>query len=268
MSTRDQSLPEYERPPVVEVALAIQLEAAIGYRSLDLANIARHWANEFPKIEERHPLPKMGFGSESLDMTFDVSDETETPRLWLQNDAGDRVVQLQQDRIVVNWKRGTGDDTYPRYASIREALRDAWQRMTAAVIELGFDMPQPSICEAQYINHLGADQGWHSTEDTARLIAPWNGTMSDDFLPTDHHGALLLHFHIPNQPGWLDINGWTTDLDDGEKMLVLNLTSQGEATSPDIAGALKFMDLAHEWIVKGFTSVTTTEAHEKWGKAK
>ena len=132
VSTHDRGLPEYARPPVVEVALAIQLDAAIGYRSLDLAGIASHWAKEYPNVEERTPLPMMGFDSDTPDVTLDVSDETETPRLWLQNNAGDRVVQLQQDRIVVNWKQGSNDKTYPRYTSIREALLDAWQRMTTA----------------------------------------------------------------------------------------------------------------------------------------
>ena len=94
----------------------------------------------------------MGFGSESPDLTLDVSDENrKRPRLWLQSATGDRVVQLQQDRIVVNWKQGTNDSTYPRYRSIRKALLDAWDKLRTSINDLDLDMPQPSICEAQYI---------------------------------------------------------------------------------------------------------------------
>ena len=266
VATHDQGLPEYARPPVVEVALAVQLGGAIGYKAHHLAEIARRWEDEYPNVEERTPLPTMRFGSNRPDLTLDVSDEIETPRLWLQSATGDRVVQLQQDRIVVNWKRGTNDGTYPRYRSIRKALLDAWDKLRASINDLDLDMPQPSICEAQYINHLGSDQGWHSAEDTQRFIAPWNGTMSDDFLPTDPHGRMLLHFHLPDKSGWLNIEGWTTDRDGGEKLFVLRLASRGRAASPDIDGALDFMDLAHEWIVRGFTSATTSDAHAKWGR--
>ena len=111
MTTHDQGHPEYERPPVVEVALAVQLDRAVGYKARHLAEIARRWEDEYPNVEERTPLPIMGFGSESPDLTLDVSDEIETPRLWLQSATGDRAVQLQQDRIVVNWKQGTNDGT-------------------------------------------------------------------------------------------------------------------------------------------------------------
>ena len=50
--------------------------------------------------------------------------------------------------------------------------------------------------------------------------------------------------------------------------MTLNLISLGRASSPDLAGALDFMDLAHEWIVRGFTSMTTAEAHEHWRRTK
>jgi len=268
VSGHDQGLPEYTRPPVVEVALAIQFGAAIGYKARDLAEIADHWKDECPEVEERTPLPMMGFGSESPDVMLDVDDGTDVPRLWLQNGSGDRVVQLQQDRIVVNWKQESGQGTYPRYGSIREALRGAWRKLEMAVGGLGLQQPQPSVCEAQYINHLGPDQGWFSTEDTARLIAPWKGTMSDDFLPPNSHGMFLLHFHLPDQRGWLNIEGWPANHVTNEKMLVLNLTARGRASSPDLTSALDFMDLAHEWIVRGFTSVTTSEAHKIWERTR
>lgn len=268
MSLRDQTLPEYDRPPVVEVVLAIQFKEPIGYRSLDLARIARTWEEEFPIIEERSPLPMLHLWSDGLDVAWDLIDDTRTPRLWLQNAEGNQVLQLQQDRIALNWRQGSTDDAYPRYQSIRRALETAWHQLTATIGELGLGAPEPSICEAQYINHLGADQGWCSSEDTAELIAPWNGTMSDEFLPTDFSSGLMLSFSLPDQRGWLHITGLTADFVDGDRRLVLHLTSRGTPASPDIDGALDFMDLAHEWIVKGFTSVTTAEAHEQWGRTR
>ena len=50
--------------------------------------------------------------------------------------------------------------------------------------------------------------------------------------------------------------------------MVLTLVSRGAASSPDLDGALDFMNLAHKWIVKGFTSVTTTQAHNQWRRTR
>ena len=268
VSAQGQLRPEYGLPPVVEVALAIQLEGSIGFRSLDLATIVARWADQLPDVQERAPLPMMGHGPEDAEVTLEVSDETQTPRLWLQNEAGNRVLQLQQDRVVVNWQKGGTDDPYPRYASIRESLVEAWGRLMAVVSDMGLVMPPPSICEVLYVNHLGASQGWRTAVDTAALIAPWAGAMSDDFLPEDRHEGFLMHFHLPEGRGWLDIDGWTTDARGAERMMVLTLASRGRALTPDLDGALDFMDLAHEWIVRGFTSVTTSDGHRQWRRTR
>ncbi len=74
VTTHDQGLPEYERPPVVEVALAVQLDRAVGYKAHHLAEIAHRWEDEYPNVEERTPLPTMGFGSDNPDLTLDASD--------------------------------------------------------------------------------------------------------------------------------------------------------------------------------------------------
>ena len=260
----DQPLPEYGRPPVVEVALAVQMDDVIGFRSLDMGALAAAWADDFPVVEERVPLPMMTPGWDDPEMSLEVGGEAQTPRLWLQNEVGNRVVQLQQDRLAVNWQKGESDDLYPRYASIREALVEAWDRLDRVADDLSLTLPRPEVCEVLYVNHLGADQGWRSAEDTATLIAARSGAMSDGFLPANPHEGLLLHYHLPDGRGWLNIDGWTTDAHSDERIMVLTLVSRGSASSPTLDGALDFMDLAHEWIVRGFTSVTTVEAHRRW----
>ena len=47
-----------------------------------------------------------------------MSEETETPRLWLMNEEESRLLQLQQDRLVVNWRKLPSDTPYPHYQSI------------------------------------------------------------------------------------------------------------------------------------------------------
>lgn len=48
--------------------------------------------------------------------------------------------------------------------------------------------------------------------------------------------------------------------------MMLNLTARGHALSNDLESALDFFDVAHRWIVLGFTAVTSSEAHSIWGR--
>lgn len=264
--TQAGSLPEYERPPVSEVALTVQLDTDIGFRSLDLAEIAACWADDLPDMQERDRLPRLDIDLDDAETTLDLGNTAATPRLWLQNASGDHVLQLQQDRIAVNWSKSAADDDYPRYESIRAFLEDAWCRLEAKLDDLGLVIPTPSVCQVMYVNELGASEGWRSSADTSRLISPWGGSSSDKFLPADRHEALRLHFHFPENQGWMNIDGWTADRD--ERIFVLTLTSQGWPSSPDLDGVLGFMDLAHDWIVQAFTSVTTEAAHREWRRVR
>ena len=158
MADRSQ-LPEYGQPPVVEVALAIEFKQSVDFSALDLRRLADAWKDVLPRAGERPLLPRMGLPSENLlDTLFEIEETTSNPpRLWLQSEAGDRVAQIQHDRLVVNWRKGSQAGDYPGYEIIRESLQDSWRRLADVCAELGHDEPTPFLCEVQYINHLGAE---------------------------------------------------------------------------------------------------------------
>lgn len=244
-------LPDFERPPVTEVAMAVQFDSQIGFRAVDLFTVTNAWAEDLPVVDERSPLPRFGH--------FEV-ETSATPRLWLQNTSGDRVVQIQQDRLAVNWARPDTGDEYPRYDTIRDFLVDAWSRLETTIDTLGLGMPLPDSCQLRYTNELRASQGWESAADTAKLVAPWGLAMSDDFLP--EVDGFTMHFHLPEDSGMLDIRGWQTEKD----MFVLTLECEVWPDLSDFERVLDSMDLAHEWIVRSFVSVTTPAAHSLWGR--
>ena len=208
MTAHSGDLPDYHEPPVVEVALAIQFQSAIGYRSHDLAKFVERWSDELPKVLEKPPLAPMAVDFYGPAVELRVSDETETPRLWLMNEEESRLLQLQQDRLVVNWRKLPSDAPYPRYQSIRGVLVKAWGQLADVLHDLGrTSVPEPSICEVQYVNQLDKHSGWRSAGDTPAVIAPWGGSMSDGFLPPPREAGVSLLFELPDERGWLAVDG-------------------------------------------------------------
>ena len=47
-------------------------------------------------------------------------------------------------------------------------------------------------------------------------------------------------------------------------IFVLNLTARGEPLGDGVNGAFAFLELARDWIVKGFDELTRPEMHRVW----
>src|SRR5574338_483742 len=127
-SVRPTSLPDYDRPPVVEVASSIQFGTIPG---LDAARLGLLWSvfrRDYPRTEQYPPLPHEveGFGPPAVSqVSFSVA-QMISPRFWFMNEKGTRLLQVQHDRFVLNWRKlDIDDELYPHYF---EVLRPALQR--------------------------------------------------------------------------------------------------------------------------------------------
>lgn len=256
----DDPLPDFARPPVVEVALAVQFTEPLTFDAARTSEVAESWHEELPEVSLRPVLPPMDMRGGELGS----GDEDVLLRLWMANEAGNRVVQLQPDRVTVNWKLGDAEEPYPRYESLRQFLVETWSRVGAIAAANKWGEPKPQMCEVHYVNRLSEEQGWTRYDDTSALLAPWGGSFSDGFLPAPGAAAMLLHFHLPDRRGWMNIQAGQTLDDEDSEILAIHLQCRGRLANPDFEDALDFMDLAHQWIVRGFASVTTPAAHEIW----
>src|SRR6266487_1523712 len=153
----DEPLPEYEAPPVNEVAFGILTEPTAG---LTVAHFGRFWermANRFPRAEEAPPLLPLVETLESAGGTvnLELGDVLPLPRLWLISQDGRTLIQLQRDRFLFNWRKVDDTDSYPRFEAIEEGFRRALQDFTAFLKDSHLPGIQPVQYELTYINNIG-----------------------------------------------------------------------------------------------------------------
>ena len=222
--------------------------------------------DEYPDVEEHPARPPMAVEAGGLEVSVDLLSGFEKPNLWFVKDGGDRLVQFQHDRLVVNWRRRPGEQ-YPRYENaVRPMFEDAWRRLASVLGALDLGPLRPNMCEAIYINLVDSGGAWTGHSETDRVLAPWSGRHSDGFLPPAAEVRLGARYALPDRRGWLVVDGIRTPTaSDGRPALMLQLAGRGRAWSPDLAGVLEFFDLPHEWIVRGFVSFTEAEMHREWG---
>jgi uncharacterized protein (TIGR04255 family) len=271
----EPKIPEYQNPPVVEVALSLQFEPIESLRSVHFGLLWEQLRKEgFSQVEDHGPLEPV-FEDFTLDsprigikvQTFD--DAPPLPRVWFLNAAGTELIQVQTNRLIVNWRRGAGEEPYPRYTHILKRFKSALQTVVEIVKEENLGSIVPNQCEVTYVNHVLAEKEWSKHGEVANVVTVWRNDYSDSYLgsPEDvafaaryrmaaPDGIILGRLHVALLPAF--------QRSDNAPIFAINMTARGKPATASIESALELFDKQHEWIVRGFTSITTTELHGFW----
>lgn len=267
-------LPSYDRPPVTEVVLAVAFAEA---PSLTVAHLGHFWFTELraelPDIEEQPPyeppIESLGAPAPAV-LSFRFLAGPPSPRLWAKSADGTMLLQLQRNWIAFNWKDAPGStQPYPRWAAIEERLLRYLRRLEEFCQREGLGSPVPIQVEVSYINSIGSGVQWHDHGDLHKVltvVAPSQGLLAGAettqlataFRIRDEHDQVRGRLHVTAQPAF--------DVATNRPVLVLTLTARGAPHPATEDGVLSFLRLGHEWIVKGFTSLTTEPMHQEWGR--
>ena len=270
MSARPPPLPEFEDPPVSEVSLSVVFAPLVNWRS---AHAGLYWSsikNQYPHTETHPPLPTQ---IEQFDPNFiqrpTVVFEVVNPdiaRFWFVADPATKLIQVQRDRFVINWRKVKGDETYPRYiAEMRPRFDREWKDFAGFVSQQKIGTIEVQQCEITYTNDLLQGQGWKTFADSLALFAPWWKAGTDGFLPLPESLGLSGSFHMPEDRGRLHFNAMHVRRQiDNKESIRLELIARGKPVTNTHDDVLNWMDLGHDWIVRGFADLTSKQAHALW----
>lgn len=265
-------LPEFDKPPVSEVALSVEFSALENWRG---PHAGLYWATiqkEYPNTEVRPPLPSQieGFGG-SVWQRPGFRLELASPdinRFWFLSDPPTKLIQVQRDRFIINWRKVKGDEIYPRYfKEMRPRFEREWKGFKDFIAVQKIGVVSPQQCEVTYVNDILKDEEWKSFDESLDLFAPWWKKGSDGFLPSPENLALSGSFTFQDQSGRLHFVVQRTIRGiDNKEAVQFQLIARGKPSSENDVDLLKWMDLGHEWIVRGFTDLTSNHAHKLWGR--
>jgi uncharacterized protein (TIGR04255 family) len=268
-------LAEYARPPVVEVAVSVQFEELAGFRAVHFGLFWEKLRSRYPITEHHPPLASVVelFGSRGAKhASLSVESQFPVGRCWYLSDDKLRLIQVQPDRFVLNWRKLDTDTKYPRYENLKKAFQSELALFLGFVAEQELGGFEPTQCELTYVNHLPAGQGWQDLRDLPKIVAPWSGVTSEAHLPDiedirfawqhrfDEDGAPIGRVHVQLQSAFRVSNG--------ARLLNLQLLGRGAPLGNGLDGVLAFTDRAHEWIVRVFTAITTEHMHEVWERVQ
>jgi uncharacterized protein (TIGR04255 family) len=273
MASEQRVLPDFDDPPVVETALSVEFAPLFGWNILHFGLFWREIRQEYPRFEVQPPLISQveRFGEEAKKpqpVSIQITNQMPV-RCWFFDQSQTRLVQVQQDRLVYNWRKVAGLDPYPHYEHIRPAFEREWQRFCHFLESNGLSAPAVHQCEITYVNHIERGQGWQTMADLPDLFPCWSGESSGNFLPVPEVVAVTTTYVIPGDQGRLHIQMQPAIRHpDAREILQLTLTARGRPASPQIGDVLQWFDLGREWVVRGFTDFTSAKMHALWKRKK
>lgn len=258
------ALPQYAKPPVVETVLGVFYRPAEGYSSAYQGALwERFFREEFPKVEERAPLEEIHerFGEDRLAgssvIRWQVSDRPEAPRLWAVSSSGEHVLQIQRNALFANWLKPTEDSPYRGFLERREQFAVQLQQLDRFLREEGIGRVEPTSCVVTYINHVEYEGLESIASAVAGILTFWTNETSDGWLPSPDNLNVEMAFPMPDHTGRLNVHlSPAIRRSDKRQLLRLDLTARGPVKGRELSDAIAWIDKGHEWIVRGFASLT------------
>lgn len=264
-------LPDFADPPINESALSIQFQPLA---SFGIPHFGLYWQKirpEFGRFQLVPPIPQTTeqfAGPQPIRLNLQLLAQPEV-RCWFLDATGERLVQVQRDRFIHNWRQIDGTEKYPRYPTIRKSLHRHWITFMEFLQAEGLEPPNVNQCEVTYVNHIEYGRGWTGFGVLNQVVAPWSGKHVDGFLPAPERVGLEVHYCLPNDLGRLHVSAAPVVRGrDSREVFQVTLTARGAPVSTAIDDVFDWLDLGRQWVVKGFADFTSDAMQKIWGRKR
>jgi uncharacterized protein (TIGR04255 family) len=254
-----EPLPEYEKPPVVETALAVEFAQLRGWNVVHYGVLWERFRSRYPKFEVHPHLPLLAQAEYTL--------QDPPLRCFFLDEDGTQLVQIRPGAFVRNWRARPLNDSYPRYRTIRPSFERDFEVFDQFLHD--FDIPALEAwkCEVTYINHFVQGREWNDPLSLCRLMPILSPENLSGLLSDLVHARFVFGYQLPDDAGALQIELVPVISPEGKQIMQLGITAVGRPKGNDIASILDWLDKGHYAVVKGFSEFTSKEAQTQyWGR--
>lgn len=255
-------LPSFDRPPVVEVAVGVHFLQLPGLNTVGLVRLVDDlWRGRFPQTIEQPlspPLPPPGRGPM---LAFQLQAGSPPIRLWSLTEDESILIQVQHDRLLLNWRKVKDDDPYPRYKRLRGDFAEVWQEFSTYVADRDdYGVLQPSVAEVSFFNRVPMEDATEIPTFVNALNPQWG-------LTGQLAAAYQLEREIADGPAVGNQN-ITLNFrpENGHMHLEISTRIEVDTATGKASDVMDSLDTAHRTGVLTFDSVTTENAHSAWGR--
>jgi uncharacterized protein (TIGR04255 family) len=261
MVTQISPLPEYDKPPVHEVVCGILFEHIDKFANAYLGVLWEKYKPEYIKCQEVAPLVPL---IETFDESEPRLDMLPLPRTWFVHAENHKIIQVQRDHFLHNWRKVQEGDPYPRYETIIGDFKNYLLKFTEFLNENDLGTLMPQQYELTYINHIYQGEGWNTLSDIGHIFPnlSWQ-KREDSFLTSPENINWQTAFVLPERAGRLRAKIQSgMQRESGRQVIVFELTVRGIGSYQRLDTIWAWFDLSHNWVVRGFTDLTAPQVQQ------
>lgn len=255
----DFILPDYEKPPLNEIALGVHFERLTSWQTRHVGQFWEEVRQEYPTTEDNPPI----FDIETAPR-FEVIQLPPLRRTFLVSQDQTFVIQLQESKFLLNWRKRQPSDVYPRFNAMFKKFVGYWGQFSDFVGRENVGTLKPARYELTYVNHIEQKAGEPVSLTMERYVKMFTwSNMKMQFLPPPSGINLVWTFPMPESLGFAQANLSQGVRPDRRAVLVLVMSCVG--TASDKISMNDWFAASHKWLGHGFKELTTEVAREEWG---
>lgn len=240
-------------------------------RAAHLGLLWQRFYKEFPSLQELPPIdtPEENFGPNQVrSITVQLMGPGPVPRHWFLSRDQTRVIQVQSDRFVMNWRQVHPEEPYPRYETLRQEFEQHYATYRHFLTEQGLGTVTVRQAEVSYVNRVAIDET-KSPKALPDVLRTWRPSYGPEasFLGMPNEVRLVESHLISDKEGPYARLYISAEPALGPAFLI-NLTMRGRPRGTGLRSSLAFFDGARDRIVRAFTAVTTEQMHTLWRRTK
>ncbi len=265
------ALPDYESPPVREVVCGVTFKKIEALKVPHIGLLWDEYRADYPECQDKPEIPLVW---EEPDRTkqeagLTILAEMPLPRSWFVSKDETQLIQVQRDRFLFNWKKMSESDQYVRFEAVFTQFQDLYAKFCSFLEKNNFDAPEAKQFELTYVNHMPVSEEWKNLGDIGSLFPDLSWQASETrFLPSPENLTCNLSFKLPDESGRLHVvikRALRTS--DQKEIILLDLTARGFIEDESSDNMEDWFNMAHEWIVRGFSDLTSDSVQkEHWGR--
>lgn len=245
----------FERPPLNEVVFGAVFLPRGDMLIPHYGRLHDLLKAEYPNVE--HALPLVDPNQQpATDPTTGIP----LPRVWFVSEGGESLVQIQQDRIYVNWRQNdSASNVYPRFGVIRDRFFHAEATLNSMLEESSGLGLIPLRYDLTYINAIECSD--LSFEDVFTCLGVPAGTFR-------HLGAPLtrnIHMQFPCESidGTVSLRIDTAmRTSDQAPLIRFEIQVSTKPGNQSVSARDRFFEAAHDVVLDTFKSATSARIRQ------